>query len=146
MGRTKELNYFSSDSFIFSTSLTCAVLWLLLDIATFQSNYFYPHQKDFPPSSLQVIPLSKIMNYLAENRADLWLRSLPWSRSARLKISVTENKRVVELQKLSISLLYLLLWSWKAKKTHGSQQQQKFLGLLKFFLGSKIITAFLSTP
>lgn len=85
-------------------------------------------------------------SWVTLQKRDLWLRSLLWSRSARLKISVTENERVVELQKLSISLLYLLMWSWKAKKTHSSQQQQKFLGLLKFFLGSKIITAFLSTP
>lgn len=40
---------FSGESFIFSSSLTCAVLWLLLDIVTFQSNDFYPLHKDFPP-------------------------------------------------------------------------------------------------
>lgn len=86
------------------------------------------------------------MTYLAENRADLWLHSLPWSRSARLKISVTENERPVELQKLTISLLYLLLWSWKAKETRCSKQLQKIPRLAKILSRKEIITAFLSTP
>lgn len=138
-------------SIIFLPRLSCLVLYLAgfghskiskqLSISTtqrFASLFLY--------LTLQLIPLSKVTNYITEIRTDLWLHWLPWSQSSRLKTSVTENGMAVELQKFTISLRHLILWPWKAKKTHCSQQQQEFPGLLKFFLGIKIVTAFLSIP
>lgn len=144
------LNYFSSESFIFSSSLTCAVpldgsghsniskQWFLSTTQRFPSLISVPDSSADAPFKGHELPCRKQSRPLATlTPIDLGL--LGW------KSHLQRMRWLLSCKNSQSSLLYLLLWSWKAKKTHCSQQQQKFLVLLKFFLGSEIIIAFLST-